>query len=134
MAMIDNPGITLEEVMAHLPGPDFPTGGRLSRKGIKEAYATGRGSLKVRAKVRVEEKGSRPMLVVTEIPYQVNKAGLIAQIAALVKAKKIEDIVALRDESDRQGLRIAIELKRGPTPRWSSTSSTSTPPSSPPSP
>jgi DNA gyrase subunit A len=85
VAMIDKPGITLEEVMAHLPGPDFPTGGRLSRKGIKEAYATGRGSLKVRAKVRVEEKGSRPMLVVTEIPYQVNKAGLIAQIAALVK-------------------------------------------------
>ncbi|MFZ8814148.1 MAG: DNA gyrase subunit A [Thermus aquaticus] len=117
VAMIDNPGITLEEVMAHLPGPDFPTGGRLSRKGIKEAYATGRGSLKVRAKVRVEEKGSRPMLVVTEIPYQVNKAGLIAQIAALVKAKKIEDIVALRDESDRQGLRIAIELKRGANPQ-----------------
>lgn len=117
VAMIDNPGITLEEVMAHLPGPDFPTGGRLSRKGIQEAYATGRGSLKVRAKVRVEEKGSRPMLVVTEIPYQVNKAGLIAQIAALVKAKKIEDIVALRDESDRQGLRIAIELKRGANPQ-----------------
>jgi DNA gyrase subunit A len=117
VAMIDKPGITLEEVMAHLPGPDFPTGGRLSRKGIKEAYATGRGSLKVRAKVRVEEKGSRPMLVVTEIPYQVNKAGLIAQIAALVKAKKIEDIVALRDESDRQGLRIAIELKRGANPQ-----------------
>jgi DNA gyrase subunit A len=86
VAMIDKPGITLEEVMAHLPGPDFPTGGRLSRKGIKEAYATGRGSLKVRAKVRVEEKGSRPMLVVTEIPYQVNKAGLIAQIAALVNS------------------------------------------------
>ncbi|WP_018111454.1 DNA gyrase subunit A [Thermus igniterrae] len=117
VAMIDNPGITLEEVMRHLPGPDFPTGGKLSRRGIKEAYATGRGSLKVRAKVRVEEKGQRPMLVVTEIPYQVNKASLIAQIAALVKAKKIEDIVALRDESDRQGLRIAIELKRGANPQ-----------------
>ena len=117
VAMIDNPGITLEEVMRHLPGPDFPTGGKLSRKGIQEAYATGRGSLKVRAKVRIEEKGQRPMLVVTEIPYQVNKAGLIAQIAALVKAKKIEDIVALRDESDRQGLRIAIELKRGASPQ-----------------
>ncbi|TDA87911.1 DNA gyrase subunit A, partial [Halomonas marinisediminis] len=84
VAMIDNPGITLEEVMRYLPGPDFPTGGKLSRKGIQEAYATGRGSLKVRAKVRIEEKGQRPMLVVTEIPYQVNKAGLIAQIAALV--------------------------------------------------
>jgi DNA gyrase subunit A len=117
VAMVDNPGITLEEVMAHLPGPDFPTGGKLSRKGIKEAYATGRGSLKVRAKVRVEEKGQRPTLVVTEIPYQVNKAGLIAQIAALVKAKKLEDIVALRDESDRQGLRIVIELKRGANPQ-----------------
>ncbi|WP_234553694.1 DNA gyrase subunit A [Thermus caliditerrae] len=117
VAMIDNPGITLEEVMRHLPGPDFPTGGRLSKRGIREAYATGRGSLKVRAKVRIEEKGQRPMLVVTEIPYQVNKASLIAQIAALVKAKKIEDIVALRDESDRQGLRIAIELKRGANPQ-----------------
>ncbi|GLV46893.1 DNA gyrase subunit A [Thermus sp. LT1-2-5] len=117
VAMIDNPGIPLEEVMRHIPGPDFPTGGKLSRKGIKEAYATGRGSLKMRAKVRIEEKGQRPMLVVTEIPYQVNKASLIAQIAALVKAKKIEDIVALRDESDRQGLRIAIELKRGANPQ-----------------
>lgn len=117
VAMIDKPEITLEEVMRYLPGPDFPTGGKLSRRGIKEAYATGRGSLKVRAKVRIEEKGQRPMLVVTEIPYQVNKASLIAQIAALVKAKKIEDIVALRDESDRQGLRIAIELKRGANPQ-----------------
>ena len=117
VAMIENPAITLEEVMRHLPGPDFPTGGKLSKKGIKEAYATGRGSLKVRAKVRGEEKGQRPVLVVTEIPYQANKASLIAQIAALVKAKKIEDIVGLRDESDRQGLRIAIELKRGANPQ-----------------
>ncbi|MGQ9692797.1 MAG: DNA gyrase subunit A [Thermaceae bacterium] len=113
VAMIQNPGITLEEVMRHLPGPDFPTGGKLSRKGIREAYATGRGSLRVRAKVRIEEKGARPLLVVTEIPYQVNKAALIAQIAGLVKAKKLEEIAALRDESDRHGLRIAIELKRG---------------------
>lgn len=117
VAMIDNPVITLDEVMRHLPGPDFPTGGKLSKRGIREAYATGRGSLKVRAKVRIEEKGQRPVLVVTEIPYQVNKAGLIAQIAALVKAKKVEDIVALRDESDRQGLRIAIELKQGANPQ-----------------
>ncbi|MGQ9735246.1 MAG: DNA gyrase subunit A [Thermaceae bacterium] len=113
VAMIQNPGITLEEVMRHLPGPDFPTGGKLSRKGIREAYATGRGSLRVRAKVRIEEEGARPLLVVTEIPYQVNKAALIAQIAGLVKAKKLEEIAALRDESDRHGLRIAIELKRG---------------------
>ncbi len=116
VAMIENPGISLEEVLGYLPGPDFPTGGKLARKGIREAYATGRGSLRLRAKVRVEEKGGRPVLVVTEIPYQVNKANLIAQIAGLVKAKKVEEIAALRDESDRKGLRIVIELKRGANP------------------
>ncbi|AEB11767.1 DNA gyrase subunit A [Marinithermus hydrothermalis] len=116
VAMIDRPEITLDEVMTYLPGPDFPTGGRLHKGGIREAYATGRGSLKLRAKVRQEEKNGRVVLVVTEIPYQVNKAHLISQIASLVKAKKIEDIAALRDESDRQGLRIAIELKRGANP------------------
>ncbi|RDI94846.1 DNA gyrase subunit A [Meiothermus sp. QL-1] len=117
LQMIDNPSLTLEEVMRVLPGPDFPTGGKLSRRGIKEAYATGRGSLKVRARVRHEEKNGRPMLVFTEIPYQVNKADLIAQIAGLVRNKVIEDIAALRDESDRQGLRIAVELKRGANPQ-----------------
>jgi len=115
--MIDNPEISLEEVMKVLPGPDFPTGAKLSRRGIKEAYASGRGSLKVRARVRHEEKNGRAMLVFTEIPYQVNKADLIAQIASLVRNKVIEEIAALRDESDRQGLRIAVELKRGSNPQ-----------------
>ncbi|MCS7067941.1 MAG: DNA gyrase subunit A [Meiothermus sp.] len=115
--MIDNPEVTLEEVMKVLPGPDFPTGAKLSRRGIKEAYATGRGSLKVRARVRNEEKNGRAMLVFTEIPYQVNKADLIAQIASLVRNKVIDEIAALRDESDRQGMRIAVELKRGTNPQ-----------------
>ncbi len=116
-AMIDDPGIGLEAVLKILPGPDFPTGGRLHKGGIREAYATGRGSLKLRAKVHVEERKGRHALVVTEIPYQVNKASLIAQIAALVRAKKIEEIAALRDESDRQGMRVVIELKRGANPQ-----------------
>ncbi len=115
-AMIDDPAIDLEGVMRLLPGPDFPTGGRLNKAGIKEAYATGRGSLRLRAKVHVEEKKGRPVLVVTEIPYQVNKASLISQIAALVRNKKIDEIAALRDESDRRGMRIVIELKRGANP------------------
>lgn len=117
IAMIDNPNVGLAEVMQYIPGPDFPTGAKLSRKGILEAYASGRGSLKVRARVRNEDKNGRAMLVFTEIPYQVNKSDLIAQIAALVKNKVIEDIAALRDESDRQGMRIAIELKRGANPQ-----------------
>ncbi|PZA06477.1 MULTISPECIES: DNA gyrase subunit A [unclassified Meiothermus] len=117
VALIDQPGLSLDEIMKLLPGPDFPTGARLSRKGIREAYASGRGSLKVRAKVRNEDKNGRAMLVFTEIPYQVNKADLIAQIAGLVKNKVIEEIAALRDESDRQGMRIAVELKRGANPQ-----------------
>jgi DNA gyrase subunit A len=115
--MIDNPDVTLDEIMKVLPGPDFPTGAKLSRRGIKEAYATGRGSLKVRARVRNEDKNGRAMLVFTEIPYQVNKADLIGQIATLVRNKVIDEISALRDESDRQGMRIAIELKRGANPQ-----------------
>ena len=115
--MIDNPEVTLDEIMKVLPGPDFPTGAKLSRRGIKEAYASGRGSLKVRARVRNEDKNGRAMLVFTEIPYQVNKADLIGQIAGLVRNKVIDEISALRDESDRQGMRIAIELKRGANPQ-----------------
>ncbi|WP_457629719.1 DNA gyrase subunit A [Oceanithermus sp.] len=115
-AMIDDPDITLDQVMALMPGPDFPTGGRLNRVGLKKAYETGKGSLRVRARVRTEERNGRKMLVVTEIPYQVNKASLISQIASLVRAKKLEDISGLRDESDRQGMRIVIELKRGANP------------------
>jgi len=117
VAMIADPEISLEEIMHHMPGPDFPTGAKLSRRGIAEAYASGRGGLKVRARVRNEDKNGRAMLVFTEIPYQVNKADLIAQIAGLVKNKVIEEISALRDESDRQGMRIAVELKRGANPQ-----------------
>ncbi|RIH84289.1 DNA gyrase subunit A [Calidithermus terrae] len=115
--MIDNPAITLDEVLKIMPGPDFPTGAKLSRRGIREAYASGRGGLKVRARYRNEDKNGRAMLVFTEIPYQVNKADLITQIAALVRNKVIEEIAALRDESDRQGMRIAVELKRGANPQ-----------------
>ncbi|WP_027891826.1 DNA gyrase subunit A [Calidithermus chliarophilus] len=115
--MIDNPAITLDEVLKIIPGPDFPTGAKLSRRGIRDAYANGRGGLKVRARYRNEDKNGRAMLVFTEIPYQVNKADLITQIAALVRNKVIEEIAALRDESDRQGMRIAVELKRGANPQ-----------------
>ncbi len=117
VAMIENPEITLDEIMKYVPGPDFPTGAKLSRRGIKEAYTTGRGGLKVRARVRNEDKNGRAMLVFTEIPYQVNKSDLIAQIASLVKNDVIDEIHALRDESDRQGMRIAVELKRGANPQ-----------------
>jgi DNA gyrase subunit A len=116
IALVDKPDLSLEEILKYIPGPDFPTGGKVARRGIKDAYATGRGSFKVRAKTRNEEKSGRAMIVVTEIPYQVNKSNLVAQIASLVKNKKIDDIYALRDESDRNGLRIAIELKRGGNP------------------
>ncbi|RIH85297.1 DNA gyrase subunit A [Calidithermus roseus] len=115
--MIDNPAITLDEVLKVMPGPDFPTGAKLSRRGIREAYASGRGGLKVRARHRTEDKNGRAMLVFTEIPYQVNKADLITQIASLVRNKVIDEIAALRDESDRQGMRIAVELKRGANPQ-----------------
>jgi DNA gyrase subunit A len=116
--LVRNPGATLEEVMRLVPGPDFPTGGFiLGREGIREAYRTGRGSLKMRAKAATEKLGKdREAIVVTEIPYQVNKAKLIEQIAGLVNDKRIEGIADIRDESDREGMRIVIELKRGEQP------------------
>ncbi len=116
LAMMEKPDISLDELMEHLPGPDFPTGGTiLGRSGIRAAYATGRGSIIKRAKVSVEElrKGKdREALIVHEIPYQVNKATLIEKIAELVREKRVEGISDLRDESDRDGMRIVIELKR----------------------
>ncbi len=114
MALIDRPDMTIEELMQIVPGPDFPTGGSiLGRAGIRLAYTTGRGSVLTRAKVEVEEmRKEREALIVTEIPYQVNKATLIEKIAELVREKKIEGISDLRDESDRDGMRIVIELKR----------------------
>ena len=116
LAMMREPDIDIDGLMEHLPGPDFPTGGFIyGRKGIVDAYQTGRGRVYIRARTHVEthEKTGRETLVVTEVPYQVNKARLIEKIADLVKEKRIEGISELRDESDKEGLRIAIELKRG---------------------
>jgi len=116
MALIENPDISIEELMEFIPGPDFPTGGIINgRAGILQAYRTGRGRIYVRAKHHIEDhpKNGRPMLVITEIPYQLNKARLIEKIAELVKEKKIEGISELRDESDKDGMRIVIELRRG---------------------
>jgi DNA gyrase subunit A len=116
LALIDNPDITIDELMQSIPGPDFPTGGIINgRAGILQAYRTGRGRIYVRARHHIEDhpKTGRPMLVITEIPYQLNKARLIEKIAELVKEKKIEGISELRDESDKDGMRIVIELRRG---------------------
>ena len=114
LAMMDRPDITLDELMELIPGPDFPTGASiLGRAGIRAAYATGRGSIVMRAKVSVEElRKDREALIVSEIPYQVNKATLIERIAELVREKRIEGIADLRDESDRDGMRVVIELRR----------------------
>jgi DNA gyrase subunit A len=115
IAMIEKPDLTLKEAMKFIPGPDFPTGGYIAgREGIEQAYKNGRGSFTMRAKAAIEEASKdRENIVVTEIPYQVNKARLIERIAELVSNKKIEGIADVRDESDRDGMRIVIELKRG---------------------
>jgi DNA gyrase subunit A len=114
VALIDKPDVTLEELITIVPGPDFPTGGIiLGRAGIRAAYLTGRGSIMVRGRVAQETaRGDREALIVTEIPYQVNKTTLIEKIAELVRDKKIEGIGDIRDESDRDGMRIVMELKR----------------------
>lgn len=115
--LIDNPEITGLELMTCIKGPDFPTGGIIMGKsGIRAAYETGKGKVVVRAKTEIEEENSRHRIVVTEIPYQVNKAKLIESIADLVKDKKIVGISDLRDESDREGMRIVIELKKDANP------------------
>ncbi len=114
IAVIQNPEITVEDLMKYVPAPDFPTGGILmSRMGVKQAYKTGKGTILLRAKTEIEEySNNRERIIVTEIPYQVNKEKLIKSIADLVKDKKIEGISDVREESDRQGMRIVIELKR----------------------
>ncbi len=117
IAMIDNPEITVDELMEYIPAPDFPTGGILmGRSGIRNAYRTGQGSLVIRSKCEIEEYGSganiRSRIVVTEIPYQVNKAMLIKTVADMVRDKRLEGISDIRDESDRDGLRIVIECKK----------------------
>ncbi|WP_233256140.1 DNA gyrase subunit A [Falsiroseomonas bella] len=118
LKLIEEPDTPLVDLMRIIPGPDFPTGGLiLGRAGIRSAFETGRGSIPLRARATIEEmRGGRSMIVVTEIPYQVNKASLIEKIAELVRAKAIEGISDLRDESDRDGLRIVIELKKDATP------------------
>jgi len=116
IAMIEDPQVATEQLMRQVKGTDFPTGGIMGRDGIRQALETGRGSIRVRGRARIEERGNRHSIVVTEIPYQVNKTSLIQTVAGLVRSKKIEDIAQLRDESDRQGMRIVFELKRGSVP------------------
>ncbi len=111
--LIDDPDVTVSDFMSEIKGPDFPTGGIiLGKSGIRSAYETGRGKVLVRSKAEIEEHKGRNRIIVTEIPYMVNKANLIESIANLVKEKKIDGISDLRDESDRDGMRIVIELKR----------------------
>ena len=115
IALIDNPDISIDELMEHIPGPDFPTGGLIMGKsGIRAAYHTGRGKLRVRARAEIQDwKENRQRIVITEIPYMVNKSRLIEKIAELVHDKRVEGISDLRDESDRDGMRIVVELKTG---------------------
>ncbi|MCV0428676.1 MAG: DNA gyrase subunit A, partial [Roseibium sp.] len=118
IAIMENPAMLLEELMQIVPGPDFPTGGMiLGRAGIRNAFETGRGSVVMRAKVDIEEvRKDRNALIVSEIPYQVNKSTMIEKIAELVRDKRIEGISDIRDESDRSGMRVVIELKRDAVP------------------
>ena len=114
LAISENPAITTEELMEIIPGPDFPTGGLImGRSGIRRAYETGRGSIVIRAKVEIEQKANgKETILIHELPYQVNKAKLIEKIAELVRDKKIDGITHLRDESDRNGMRVVIEIRR----------------------
>ncbi|QQF52217.1 DNA gyrase subunit A [Campylobacter fetus subsp. venerealis] len=113
LTLLDDKEVSLEDIMTHIKGPDFPTGGIIfGKKGIIEAYKTGRGRIKLRAKTHIEKKPNKDVIVVDELPYQVNKAKLHADIADLVKEKLIDGISEVRDESDRDGIRLVIELKR----------------------
>jgi len=115
IALIDHPEITVEELMTHIPGPDFPTAGFIvGREGIRAAYETGKGVIQLRARAIIERdrKGERENIVITELPYQTNKAKLIERVAELVQEKTIEGISNIRDESDREGMRVVIELRR----------------------
>jgi len=119
VALIENPELDIAGIMEHLPGPDFPTAGMINgAQGIHEAYHTGRGRIYMRAKSHVEtnERNGKDSLIVTELPYQVNKARLLEKIAELVKDKKLDGITELRDESDKDGMRVVIELRRGEVP------------------
>ncbi|MDT8404880.1 DNA gyrase subunit A [Sulfuriflexus sp.] len=119
VALIDDPDTDTPTLMQHIPGPDFPTAGIINgARGIREAYRTGRGRVHVRARTEIEvnEKTDKSTIIVTELPYQVNKARLLEKIAELVRDKKLEGITALRDESDKDGMRMVIELRRGDSP------------------
>ena len=117
IAQIDNPDITIDELMTHVKAPDFPTGGIIyGYEGVKEAFHTGRGRVVLRAKAEIEEVDGRECIIVTEIPYQVNKAEMIRKTAEMVNDKKIEGISNIRDESDRKGMRIVYILKRDAVP------------------
>ncbi|MDR2405633.1 MAG: DNA topoisomerase 4 subunit A, partial [Deltaproteobacteria bacterium] len=114
VAMVDNPGITIDELMRHIPGPDFPTAGFiLGKAGIREAYRTGKGIIKLRAKAEVEvlKDNKRTAIVITELPYMVNKANLVEKIDEMAREKRLEGIHEIRDESDRHGLRVVLEIK-----------------------
>ncbi len=113
LELVDNKDMTIEDLCEHIKGPDFPTGGIIhGKQGIRDAYSKGRGRVKIRAKIHMERKGQKDVIIVDELPYQVNKAKLIENTANLVKDKQIEGISEIRDESDREGMRIVIELKR----------------------
>ncbi|NMT65064.1 DNA gyrase subunit A [Marinobacter orientalis] len=119
LALIDNPDMTVDDLMEHIPGPDFPTQGIINgRAGIVEAYRTGRGRIYIRARHEIEHdnKTNRDAVIITELPYQLNKARLIEKIAELVKEKRLEGITELRDESNKEGIRVVIELRRGENP------------------
>ncbi len=118
LALLDNEDLSIDELMEYIPGPDFPTGGSiLGQEGIRQAYHTGRGSIPMRAKIEIEDRPrDRKALIVTEIPYQVNKSRLLEKIAENVKEKRIEGVSDLRDESDRRGMRIVVELSSGAIP------------------
>ncbi len=117
LALIDNRELSIDDLMQFIPGPDFPTAGIINgRAGIVSAYRTGRGKIYVRAQTEIEEIRNKPAIIVTELPYQVNKARLLEKIAELVKDKRIEGISGLRDESDKDGMRMVIELRRGEVP------------------
>ncbi len=119
LALLENPNLTVAELMRHIPGPDFPTAGIINgARGIREAYETGRGKIYMRARAHFEtdEKSGRQSIIVSELPYQVNKARLLEKIAELVKGKRLEGIAGLRDESDKAGMRMVIELRRAEVP------------------
>jgi DNA gyrase subunit A len=120
IALARSPGIDVDELLHHLPGPDFPTGGIIrGTAGIRSAYATGHGAVQVQARARIEhlKKGERTAIIVSELPYQVNKARLVERIAELVQSKELDGVADLRDESDRDGVRVVIELKRDAVPQ-----------------